>query len=368
MPSEPENAKVNGGWSTHQPTHDIHVAETLSLVSPRVLVEEELPLTPAIRRTVVESRETVRQIISGLDARMLVVVGPCSIHDEKAAIEYAERLSRLSTELQDRLFIIMRVYFEKPRTTIGWKGLINDPYLNDSFDMEAGLRIARKLLLNILGMGLPAGTEMLDPITPQYIADLITWSAIGARTIESQTHRQMASGLSMPIGYKNGTEGNLQYAIDAMRSARHSHSFLGIDVNGVTAIIRTRGNPWGHVILRGGRSGPNYTPDKVAEAVADLRKAHLPPYLMVDCSHANSNKKFKNQEKVLKSVLDQRLAGHPSLIGLLIESNLFEGAQPFQPDPSRLQYGVSITDECIGWDKTEELLRYTHQMLGHEGL
>jgi 3-deoxy-7-phosphoheptulonate synthase len=304
--------------------------------------------------------------MTGVDGRMLVVVGPCSIHDEKAALEYAERLSRLSNELQDRLFIVMRVYFEKPRTTVGWKGLINDPYLNDSFEMEAGLRIARKLLLAINAAGLPAGTEMLDPITPQYIADLITWSAIGARTIESQTHRQMASGLSMPIGYKNGTEGNLQYAIDAMRSARHSHSFLGIDESGATAIIRTRGNPWGHVILRGGRSGPNYTPDKIAVAMADLRKAGLPPFLMVDCSHANSNKKYQNQELVLKSVLEQRLSGNPSLIGLLIESNLFEGAQPFQHDPSKLKYGVSVTDECIGWDKTEELLRYTWEMLGRE--
>jgi 3-deoxy-7-phosphoheptulonate synthase len=260
----------------------------------------------------------------------------------------------------------MRVYFEKPRTTIGWKGLINDPYLDDSFDMQAGLRIARRLLLEIIGMGLPTGTEMLDPITPQYIADLMTWSAIGARTIESQTHRQMASGLSMPIGYKNGTEGNLQYAIDAMRSAHHSHSFLGIDENGATAIVRTRGNPWGHIILRGGRSGPNYAPDKIAEAMDALRKANLPPYIMVDCSHANSNKKYQNQEKVLRSVVEQRLNGNPSLIGLLIESNLFEGAQPFQPDRTKLKYGVSVTDECIGWEKTEELLRYTHEMLGRE--
>jgi 3-deoxy-7-phosphoheptulonate synthase len=366
MPSGPEKPRVNGGWSAQQPTHDINVAETISLVPPRVLVKEELPMTPAVHRTVIESRETVRRILSGLDGRMLVVVGPCSIHDEKAALDYAQRLSTLSAQLQDRLFIIMRVYFEKPRTTIGWKGLINDPYLNDSFEMEAGLRIARKLLLDILDMGLPAGTEVLDPITPQYIADLITWSAIGARTIESQTHRQMASGLSMPIGYKNGTEGNLQYAIDAMRSAHHAHNFLGIDENGATSIIRTRGNPWGHVILRGGRNGPNYTPEKVAEAVADLRKANLPPYIMVDCSHANSGKNFQNQERVLKSVIAQRLEGNPSLIGLLIESNLLEGNQPFHHDLSKLKYGVSVTDQCLGWEKTEELLRHTHEMLGRE--
>lgn len=365
MPLEPDQKK-NSGWSAQQPTQDINVAEMISLVPPRVLTREELPASAAANRTVVESRETVRRILSGHDGRMLVVVGPCSIHDEKAALEYAERLSQLSRQLQDRLFLVMRVYFEKPRTTVGWKGLINDPHLDDSFEMETGLRIARKLLLAIVGMGLPTGTEVLDPITPQYIADLTTWSAIGARTIESQTHRQMASGLSMPIGYKNGTEGNLQYAIDAMRSARSSHSFLGINEDGVTAIVRTRGNPWGHVILRGGRSGPNYSPEKVAEAMAALRKANLPPYLMVDCSHANSNKQYRNQENVLRSVLEQRLNGNPSLVGLLVESNLCEGAQPFQSDRSKLKYGVSVTDECIGWEKTEELLRYAYAMLARE--
>ena len=356
-----------GGWTGHQPTQDLNVVETVSLVPPRVLVSDDLPMTAPINRMVVESRETVRRILSGVDNRLLVVIGPCSIHDEAAALEYSQRLRQLSTQLEDRLFLVMRVYFEKPRTTVGWKGLINDPHLDDSFDMETGLRIARRLLLAITGMGLPTGTEVLDPITPQYIADLITWAAIGARTIESQTHRQMASGLSMPIGYKNGTEGNLQIAIDAMRSAHHGHSFLGIDTDGRTAIIRTRGNAWGHVILRGGRSGPNYSPEKVAEAVATLRKVNLPPYLMVDCSHANSGKSFQNQENVLKSVIQQRREGNPSLVGLLIESNLFEGSQPFQQDRAKLKYGVSITDECIGWEKTEELLRYTHQALGREG-
>jgi len=353
MSAEAEESWTGAGWSAQQPTHDINVAETISLVPPRVLVKEELPMTPAVHRTVIESRETVRRIITGVDGRMLVVVGPCSIHDEKAALEYADRLSRLSSQLQDRLFIVMRVYFEKPRTTIGWKGLINDPYLNDSFEMEAGLRIARKLLLAINGMGLPAGTEMLDPITPQYIADLITWSAIGARTIESQTHRQMASGLSMPIGYKNGTEGNLQYAIDAMRSARHSHSFLGIDENGATAIIRTRGNPWGHVILRGGRSGPNYMPEKVAEAMADLRKAGLPPYLMVDCSHANSSKQHERQVDVARDIAAQIAGGSRHVFGLMIESHINAGAQKFtagKDDVSKLEYGKSITDACLGWD------------------
>jgi 3-deoxy-7-phosphoheptulonate synthase len=358
-------SRVHGGWSAPQPTHDVNVVETISLVSPKALVDD-LPITPAVHRTVVESRETVRRILSGIDGRLLVVVGPCSIHDEAAAIEYAGRLSRLAAELQDRLFVIMRVYFEKPRTTIGWKGLINDPHLDDSFDMDAGLRIARRLLLSIIGMGLPAGTEVLEPITPQYLADLITWASIGARTIESQTHRQMASGLSMPIGYKNGTEGNLQIAIDAMSSARHAHSFLGIDTDGRTAIIRTRGNQWGHLILRGGRSGPNYSAEQVSAAIGALKKAGLPPYLMVDCSHANSCKQFRNQEVVLKDVVRQRLEGNPALIGLLVESNLLEGGQPFQSDRARLKYGVSVTDECIGWEKTEELLRYTHEMLGRE--
>jgi 3-deoxy-7-phosphoheptulonate synthase len=340
----------------------LNVVETISLVSPQA-VKDDLPMTAAANRMVVEGRESIRRILGGLDARMLIVVGPCSIHDERAAMEYADRLARLSRELNDRLFILMRVYFEKPRTTIGWKGLINDPRLDDSFDMKAGLRMARRLLLAITGIGLGAATEVLDPITPRYLADLITWATIGARTIESQTHRQMASGLPMPIGYKNGTEGNLQIAIDAMRSARHPQSFLGIDEKGRTAVLKTPGNHWGHLILRGGRCGANYAPDKVAVAVEVLRQAGLAPCVMVDCSHANSGKKYQNQERVLKNVIAQRVGGNHALIGLLIESNLFEGSQPFQPDPSRLRYGVSITDECIGWEKTEELLRHCHQTL-----
>ncbi|HSW47298.1 MAG TPA: 3-deoxy-7-phosphoheptulonate synthase, partial [Phycisphaerae bacterium] len=243
------------------------------------------------------------------------------------------------------------------------KGLINDPYMDGSFAMEEGMRRARGLLMRINETGLPAATEMLDPITPQYIADLISWASIGARTTESQTHRQMASGLSMPVGYKNSTEGNLQVAIDAMQSARHSHSFLGIDSAGRTAIIKTRGNHWGHLILRGGNSGPNYDPDNVAQASQMMRKADLPAVLMIDCSHANSGKKWQNQEKVWREALRQRLEGNPSIIGLLVESNLFEGSQPFKGDPSKLRYGVSITDECMGWDKTEELLLETHRML-----
>jgi len=345
---------------------NINILSTTSLIAPRVLVQDELPMSAAICRFVVHCRDTVRRIIDGRDRRMLVVVGPCSIHDELVAMEYARRLAKLAGELQDRLFVVMRVYFEKPRTTIGWKGLIDDPYLDGSFNMESGLRIARRLLLSIVELGLPAGNEMLDPITPQYVGDLITWAAIGARTIESQTHRQMASGLSMPIGYKNGTEGNLQIAIDAMKSARHPHNFIGINDEGHTVIIHTRGNPWGHVILRGGRTGPNYDAKNIATAMNDLQRAGMPPFVMVDCSHANSGKNFANQEIVLKDVIAQRLAGNSSIIGLLIESNLFQGNQPFQADRTKLQYGVSITDECIGWEKTEELLRWTHDQLGRQ--
>jgi 3-deoxy-7-phosphoheptulonate synthase len=261
----------------------------------------------------------------------------------------------------------MRVYFEKPRTTIGWKGFINDPYLDGSFDIETGIRRARKLLVQINEMSLPAATEMLDPITPQYIADLISWASIGARTTQSQTHRQMASGLSMPIGYKNSTEGNLQVAIEAMQSARYPHSFLGIDAAGRTAVIKTRGNHWGHLILRGGQNRPNYDPQSVARAMELTRKAGLPAVLMIDCSHANSGKNYQNQEKVWRSAVQQRLEGNPSIIGLLVESNLFEGSQPFTADLSKLRYGVSITDECIGWEKTEELLLETHRLMKGNG-
>jgi 3-deoxy-7-phosphoheptulonate synthase len=351
-----------GGWATQQPTQDLNVRETVSLVAPRQVVEE-LPMTARANLTVVESRQTIKEILRGSDKRLLVIAGPCSIHDEAAAIEYATRLTRLRRQLGKRLYVVMRVYFEKPRTTIGWKGLLYDPHLNGSFAMDVGIRKARKLLLTITEMGMPAATEILDPIVPQYLADLITWGSIGARTTESQTHRQMASGLSMPVGFKNSTEGNLQVAIDAMRSARSAQSFLGIDHDGRTAIIRTRGNPWGHIILRGGRSGPNYGAESVAEATQALRAAGLPAAIMVDCSHANSGKRFREQEVVWRSVLSQRAGGNTALIGMLLESNLFEGNQPLPDDPSTLRYGVSITDECIGWEKTEELLHEAHRTL-----
>lgn len=359
---EEEHEPSKQGWGVYQPTADLNVADTIPLVPPQEITNA-LPMSLDANRCVVQSRDTIRQILGGFDRRLMIVIGPCSIHDEKAALEYAERLRDVGDRVADQLFVVMRVYFEKPRTTIGWKGLINDPYLDGTFAIETGIRRARQLLLQINGMGMPAATEMLDPITPQYIADLISWASIGARTTESQTHRQMSSGLSMPVGYKNNTEGNLQVAIDAMQSARHPHSFLGIDSAGRTAIIKTRGNHWGHMILRGGKSGPNYDEASVAKALGLMRKANLPSVVMIDCSHANSGKKFQNQEKVWRDAVRQRLEGNPSIIGLLVESNLFEGSQPFTGDLSKLRYGVSITDECMGWEKTEELLLDTHRML-----
>jgi 3-deoxy-7-phosphoheptulonate synthase len=338
------------------PTQNLHVRETVRLLTPRTL-KDEFPMSEASNRTVVESRGRVMEILEQKDSRLLVVVGPCSIHDVEAATEYGTRLNRLRSELADQMEIVMRVYFEKPRTTIGWKGLINDPHLDGTYDIEIGLKKARKLLLDLTAMGLPTATEFLDPIIPQYTADLVTWAAVGARTTESQTHREMASGLSMPIGFKNGTDGSLQIALDAMQSARTPHSFLGIDQEGFTSIIRTTGNPAGLVVLRGGRSRPNYDAESIREAEMKLTQAGLPPVLMVDCSHANSAKQHSRQEEVWRSVIEQRSAGTRSLIGMMVESYLNEGNQPFPRPRSELRYGVSITDACIGWDVTERMLR-----------
>lgn len=345
-----------------QRTSDINVVETRPLPSPTALLAE-LPKTEGHADFVTRSRRDIHRLIFTDDRRFLLIVGPCSIHDLKAGRDYAGRLAELAREVSDRMLIVMRVYFEKPRTTIGWTGLIMDPHLDGTHDIATGLRTARTFLREVLDLGLPTATELLDPITPQYIADLICWSAIGARTAESQTHRQMASGLSMPVGYKNSTEGNLQVAIEAMQSAQSPHSFLGIDSVGQTAIIKTRGNHWGHLILRGGKSGPNYDAASVAKAADMMRKANLPAVIMIDCSHANSGKKWQNQEKVWRDAVRQRIEGNPSIIGLLVESNLLEGNQPFTSDASKLRYGVSITDECMGWDKTEELLLETHRVL-----
>jgi 3-deoxy-7-phosphoheptulonate synthase len=340
----------------------VNIRDTVPLISPRYLKLEE-EISDAAVRTVVESRETVKRIIAGEDTRLIAVVGPCSIHDHSAALEYASRLRNLADQVRDQILLVMRVYFEKPRTIVGWKGLINDPHLDDSFDIATGLRTARRILLEVANMGLPAATELLEPITPQYIADLIVVTAIGARTTESPTHRQMASGLSMPVGYKNGTDGNLQTALDAMNAAREPHSFLGIDNDGKTCIVNTKGNPWGFLILRGGRSGPNYDPASLAQAAERLQSAKLSPRLMVDCSHANSNKDYTRQRQVWQSCIEQRLQGNDNLIGMMLESNLSPGNQPLPSDRSKLRYGVSITDGCIGWDETEELILSAHEQL-----
>ena len=348
------------------PTHNLHVKEAVRLLPPRAL-KAEWPMTEAANRTVVEGRDAVARILQREDPRLLVIVGPCSIHDPEAALEYAGRLNGLRQELAGQCCLVMRVYFEKPRTTIGWKGLINDPHLDGSYDIESGLKKARALLLQITSMGLPAATEFLDPIVPQYIADLISWAAVGARTTESQTHREMASGLSMPVGFKNGTDGGLQIAIDAMRSAMTPHSFLGIDQDGVTSIIRTTGNPIGHVVLRGGRLRPNYDAESIGDAAVQLSQAGLPPVLMVDCSHANSAKQHARQEEVWRSLIEQRVAGARPIIGAMIESNLVEGSQPIPKDLAELKRGVSVTDACLGWEVTERMLRQGAETLarGH---
>jgi 3-deoxy-7-phosphoheptulonate synthase len=343
-------------------TQDLHVKEIVPLLSPRAL-KALSPASEAVNASVAQSRDRVIRILNQEDPRLLVVIGPCSIHDEKSALEYATRLSKLQKEFAGQMEIVMRVYFEKPRTTIGWKGLVNDPHLDGSQDIETGLKIARKLLLQITGLGLPAATEFLDPIVPQYIADLITWAAIGARTTESQTHREMASGLSMPVGLKNGTDGSLQVAIDAMGATRHPHSFLGMNEDGVTSIVRTSGNPHAHVVLRGGRAMTNYDAASIAAAEQKLIAEKLPPVLMVDCSHANSEKKFAKQEDVWRSVIEQRAGGTKSLIGLMVESHLCEGNQPIPKNAADLRYGVSITDSCIGWEATERMLRWGYQKL-----
>ena len=343
-------------------TQDVHIRDTIPLVAPREL-KEKFPTTEEVATTVVNARETLIRILSGEEERLLVMVGPCSIHNVESGFEYAQKLRMLADEVAERIFVIMRVYFEKPRTTVGWKGLINDPHLNDTFDIGRGVELARKLLLDINQLGLPAATELLEPVTPQYIADLISLTAIGARTTESPTHRQMASGLSMPVGYKNGTDGELQIAMDAMVAAQSPHSFLGIDPDGNTCIVNTTGNPYGHLILRGGRSGPNYDAETIAEASERLEAAGLSPRLMVDCSHANSNKDYRKQSIVWNDVVAQRAAGNRNIMGLMLESNLKPGNQKLA-DPAALEYGLSITDGCIDWDETEQLLRSAYEAFG----
>ena len=331
---------------------NINVSDHEVLITPDAL-KAQMPVSEALSTQISESREIIRKIISKEDARRLVVVGPCSIHDPKAAIDYARRLKALSDTLGDQIYIAMRAYFEKPRSTVGWKGLINDPHLDDSFKIAEGLKIARELLLEISEIGLPLATEALDPITPQYLQDLISWSAIGARTTESQTHREMASGLSCAIGFKNGTDGSLEVAINAMQSAVAPHRFLGINPSGQVSVIHTKGNPNVHVVLRGGSNGANYDEQSIAECEKQLLTQDLKPSIMIDCSHANSNKNHKNQSKVLESIIHQIRSGNDSITGGMIESNIEEGNQKISKD---LDYGVSITDACIGWAETEEML------------
>ncbi|MDG6355291.1 3-deoxy-7-phosphoheptulonate synthase [Glaesserella parasuis] len=334
--------------------HNVNICDEKVLLTPKGL-KQEFPLPEHLRKQIEESRKVISDIIHKRDKRQLIVIGPCSIHDPVSALEYAKKLKVLADKVSDKLYIVMRVYFEKPRTTVGWKGLINDPNLNGTFDVEKGLRIARKLLLDLAELGLPLATEALDPISPQYLADLFSWSAIGARTTESQTHREMASGLSMVVGFKNGTDGNLGVAINAMQASAMGHSFIGINQQGQVTVLHTKGNPDGHVILRGGKS-PNFEAQYVQECEQALRKVGLPEAIMIDCSHGNSNKDYRRQPLVAENVLQQLVAGNQSIIGLMIESHLFAGNQSSEQPFEQMQYGVSITDACIDWQTTETLL------------
>jgi len=345
------------GAGSAVPLENLRVRGVTRLITP-AQIKEHLPAGNREVDTVQSGRRQARAILSGEDDRLLVVVGPCSIHDPAAALDYAKRLAALATEVSDRYFVVMRVYFEKPRTTVGWKGLVNDPRMDESCDLAYGVGLARELLLEFAALGLPTATEFLDPIIPQYLADLISWAAIGARTTESQTHREMASGLSMPVGFKNGTDGGVQVAIDAMKSARSAHSFLGIDQDGSTSVIKTTGNPDNHVVLRGGRNGPNYSPAHVAEACTTLSKAGLHPSLMIDCSHANSGKDPLKQPEVWESIISQRAEGRREIIGAMLESNIYHGSQPTVTDPAQLKYGVSVTDACLDWESTAALFRH----------
>jgi len=336
--------------------YNVNVDSSELLPTPQQ-VKEELPASAKAQECVLRSRATIRDILDGRDRRLFVVVGPCSIHDLAAAREYAARLRQLAPEVAGSLYLVMRVYFEKPRTTIGWKGLINDPDMDDSFHIEKGIRLARGLLIELAESGLPAATEALDPIMPQYLQELITWTAIGARTTESQTHREMASGLSTPVGFKNGTDGSLEVAINALQSARHPHHFLGITQQGQSAVFRTRGNPHAHIVLRGGGGRPNYDSVSVALCEQALAEAGLPQNIVVDCSHGNSNKDPSLQPLVAENCVNQVLEGNRSIVGLMLESHLEAGSQKIPPDRSLLRYGVSVTDACIDWATTERLLR-----------
>jgi 3-deoxy-7-phosphoheptulonate synthase len=332
-----------------------HIGSEDAIITPNQL-KDKYPLTENIINTVFEGQTTIKNILNRKDSRILVVVGPCSIHDVTAAKEYADKLKQLSNELGDSLYLVMRAYFEKPRTTVGWSGLVNDPYLDNSCKVQEGLKMARELLTYIGEIGLPAAGEALDIVTPQYIQDLFSWTAIGARTTESQSHRKMASGLTSVVGFKNGTDGNIEIAINALESVAAPHNFVSINPDGNVAVVRTTGNPNSHIILRGGKS-PNYESEDIASYENRLAKAGLVPNIMVDCSHANSFKKAENQKKVLENIADQIVSGNNSIFGVMVESNLLAGKQSIPSDLSLLKYGVSVTDECIGWDETESMLR-----------
>ena len=341
---------------------DLNIESNLVLINPNDL-KAKMPISDTAAKAVMEGREVVRNILDGKDHRLFVVIGPCSIHDTEAAIEYGKRLKELQEKVKDSLYLVMRVYFEKPRTTVGWKGLINDPHMNDSFEIEEGLHIGRKLLLDLSELGLPLATEALDPISPQYMQDLIAWSAIGARTTESQTHREMSSGLSCAVGFKNGTDGGLEVATNALKSVSHPHNFLGINEDGQVSVVRTKGNQYAHVVLRGGGGKPNYDSVNVALTEQALDKAGLENNIMVDCSHANSSKDAALQPLVADNVANQILEGNKSIVGLMIESNLGWGNQSIPADLNDLQYGVSVTDACIDWDATEKCMLEMNEKL-----
>ena len=325
-------------------------------------VKEKLPLNKTAEHTILKFRQEIEHILDFQDRRKFIVVGPCSIHDPQAAIEYGQKLHALAEKVQDKLLLIMRVYFEKPRTTVGWKGLINDPEMDDSFNVEKGILIARNLLLKLTELGLPTATEALDPIIPQYISELISWSAIGARTTESQTHREMASGLSMPVGFKNGTDGNIQVAVNALKSAKTPHNFLGINQKGQVSVFQTRGNAHGHVILRGGNQ-PNFEAENIKLVEEQLKTANLSPRIVVDCSHGNTNKDYRLQSMVFENIIQQIVDGNSSIVGMMLESNLYAGSQAITGNREDLKYGVSVTDKCINWEETERIILAAHAKL-----
>lgn len=341
---------------------NVNVHSQEILITPGQL-KKDIPLTGGASETVLKGRETINNILDRKDKRLFIVIGPCSIHDIEAAKDYAQRLKTLAEKVSDTLYLVMRVYFEKPRTTVGWKGLINDPHLNDSFEVEEGLHIGRQLLVDINEIGLPTATEALDPISPQYLQDTIAWSAIGARTTESQTHREMSSGLSVAIGFKNGTDGGLEVATNALNSVSHPHSFLGINREGQVAVIRTKGNPYAHVVLRGGGGKPNYDSVNVAVCEQALEKANLKKNIMIDCSHANSSKDPALQPLVMQDATNQIIEGNKSIVGLMVESNIAWGNQSIPKDLSDLTYGVSVTDACIDWETTEKAILEMHEKL-----